>query len=86
MKFLVAAAFAVALASAPAAHADELDQLAHTVCSALDQSPTFATIEAMAEVGFDEGFSGEEMGNILVGSVLNYCPEHTSLLRAYARS
>ena len=86
MKFLVAAAFAVALASAPAAHADELDQLAHTVCSALDQSPTFATIEAMAEVGFDEGFSGKEMGIILVGSVVNYCPEHTSLLRAYARS
>ena len=94
-RLLLAAAAAAVLAGAGVgyatdAHADAGAEYAAThaaaVCLTLDQFPSFAGIEGIAQaIVNDDGYmSFFDAGRAIRVSVDYVCPEHTNLLDAYA--
>jgi hypothetical protein len=82
----IAAAVAVTLAAAPAAAADPGQKLADTICTAVDNWPTFDTLAAVGLALMDKGASAEEAATAIVISIHNYCPRNLPLLERYAAS
>lgn len=84
LTYAAAAAAAVAaIAAAAPAHADGADQIATAICSTLDATPTFDTITGIGLALMSEGADSGQAAQIVVYSVIDYCPRHFPLVKAY---
>lgn len=81
MTAVIAAVVASLALAAPAS----ADPMSHMVCSALDDSPTVATVMNVGLVLMDNGYTAEGAAYVVVVSVQGDCPWHTRLLQRTAR-
>jgi len=69
------------------ARANPLDEYvidnAATVCSLLDDYPSVSGVEGLVIALHDEGFTGEEAGEIIGRSVVGFCPRHMTEIQAF---
>jgi len=69
------------------ARADSLDDYivtnAPVVCSLLDDYPSVSGVEGLVIALHDEGFTGEEAGEIIGRSVVGWCPRHMTEVQAF---
>jgi hypothetical protein len=69
------------------ARADTLDDYiavnGPVVCSLLDAEPTVAGVEHVGMALYGKGLTAKEAGEVLVRSVVGFCPRHTPELNLF---
>lgn len=85
----LSAAALAGLAFAPAAKADPVENyaaiVAPAVCATLDEYPSFAGIEGVAQfIVKDSGATHYEAGRVIGISVYGWCDRHAALIQRYA--
>lgn len=69
------------------ARADSLDDYVAAngpvVCSLLDSEPTVAGVEGVGMALYSKGLTAEQAGEVLVRSVVGFCPDHLPEVKAF---
>jgi hypothetical protein len=86
---VTAALVAAAVALAPTANADPVDDYAArnatAVCSTLDSYPTFEGIIGIGQAIVEQGFTWSDAGKVVGTAVFTTCPRHGTLLANFVR-
>ena len=64
---------------------DDAQVYAVGICGALNDSPTVATVVGIGLVLMEEGYTGEQAGEIMAIAVVSRCPEHEPVLYRFAQ-
>jgi predicted nicotinamide N-methyase len=84
MKTIAALAVTAAAALAVAPSSEAFEDYSYFICDALDRNPNSNGVVVVALELFTAGMSSEEAAELMMNSVLQYCPRNVLALQEFA--